>query len=336
MEILNLKKQSVSGGCEIFWQILLLCLLLLLLFLWGCAPSLSGLNKENRTPETTLLQNDIIAAIGNKNITFKEFEYGFNSLKPEMREGLTEISQKENFLNDLVFKYLFASEAVFKKIDAESNISYTVKSIENSILAGEYMNRYVKTPIDASDEETEDYYNLHINDYTVTSFVTASHILIKPESAAPESWKQALLKAEKIRKGLKNKADFKATAAKFSHDSKTASKGGLMWNFNKQNCPQGFPKEVFTIKTGQISSPLKGADGYHIILVKYRRDEGYKPFEQVKTQIIKKVKRAKQDAIIAKEKERLYKKYMVSINKDLLQKIAVNKFVPAPVKKKPG
>ena len=335
MQILNFKKKSVPGGCEIFWQILLLCLLLLLLFLWGCA-SRSGLNKENRTPETTLPQNDIIAAIGNKNITFREFEYGFNSLKPEMREGLTEASQKENFLNDLVFKYLFASEAVSKKIDAESSISYTLKSIENSILAGEYMNRYVKTPLDASDEEAEGYYNLHINDYTVTSFVTASHIFIKPESAGPESWKQALLKAEKIRKGLKNKADFKAAAAKFSDDSKTASKGGLMWNFNKQNCPQGFPKEVFFIKPGQISNPLKGADGYHIILVKYRRDEGYKPFERVKTQIIKKVKRAKQDAIIANEKERLCKKYMVSINKELLQKVAVKKFVPAAVKKKPG
>lgn len=334
MQILNLKKKSALDVYEILWQLFLLCLLLLLLFLWGC--SSSGSIQTNWPQKKTLLENDIIVAIGSKNITFKEFEYGFNSLPQDMREGLTQISQKENFLNDLVFKYLFANEAVSKKIDMESSISYTLKSIINNILAGEYMNRYVKTPVNASDEEAKDYYNRHINEYTVTTFVTARQIFIKPESAVPGSWDLALLKAEKIREGLKNKADFEIAAAKFSDDSKTASKGGLMWNFNKQNCPQGFPVEVFSIKTGQISKPLKGADGYHLILVEYRRDEGYKPFERVKTQIIRKVKQAKQDAIIAKEKERLYKKYMISINKKLLQKVAVKNFLPAPVKKKPG
>ena len=83
--------------------------------------------------------------------------------------------------------------------------------------------------------------------------VRASHILVEKQS-------QAL----KIFEELKGGADFRELAKKYSI-CPSGKKGGDLGQFGRGQMVKEFEQAAFTLKTGQVSEPVKTKFGYHII-----------------------------------------------------------------------
>lgn len=145
---------------------------------------------------------------------------------------------------------------------------------------------YVKKSI--TDDEIQKYY-----DDEVIGDIKVRHILIKPETTddmsteeQQEAEDKAKEEAEDLIKQLDDGADFEELAKKNSDDTGSASDGGLIDYFNKDdNMDEAFLNASIDLEEGKYTEePVKSSFGYHIIL---KVDQKSKPkLKNVKDDII--------------------------------------------------
>ena len=146
---------------------------------------------------------------------------------------------------------------------------------------------YVKNSI--TDDEIQKYY-----DDEVIGDIKVRHILIKPDTnddmsteEKTEAEDKAKKEAEDLIKKLDDGADFKELAKEYSDDTGSASDGGLIDYFNKDdNMDEAFLNASIDLEEGKYTEePVKSSFGYHIIL---KLDQKKKPkLNKVKDEIRK-------------------------------------------------
>ncbi len=145
---------------------------------------------------------------------------------------------------------------------------------------------YVKDSI--TDDEIQKYY-----DDEVIGDIKVRHILIKPETTddmsteeQTEAEEKAKKEAEDLIKKLDDGADFEKLAKENSDDTGSASDGGLIDYFNRDdNMDEAFLNASIDLEEGKYTEePVKSSFGYHIIL---KVDQKKKPkLKKVKDDII--------------------------------------------------
>lgn len=142
------------------------------------------------------------------------------------------------------------------------------------------------------DAELRAAYAASMDNFRMPERVKARHILIKADEKSTDAEKKkALAKAEDLLKQLKAGADFNQLAEKNSEDSSNAPKGGdLGWFVRGQMVPE-FDKAAFTLKPGQLSGIVTTQFGYHILKVDEKESARVKPFEEVKDDLAKELKK---------------------------------------------
>lgn len=116
--------------------------------------------------------------------------------------------------------------------------------------------------------------------------IKPAHILMYVEQKAPkEDLEKARLRADSIYNALKNGADFAELARKLSQDPGSAKNGGeLPWLQPGQTLKE-FEDAAYALKEGEMSRPVLSPVGYHIILMKGRKQ--FEPFDTLKADILK-------------------------------------------------
>jgi foldase protein PrsA len=112
--------------------------------------------------------------------------------------------------------------------------------------------------------------------------VKASHILVQDEKTAKE------VKA-KLDKG----EDFAKLAKEYSQDPGSAENGGDLGFFGPGKMVPEFEEAAYKLKKGEVSAPVQSSFGYHIIKVTDKKE--LKPFEEMKAELEKEIKRSKLD-----------------------------------------
>ena len=145
---------------------------------------------------------------------------------------------------------------------------------------------HVKSSI--TDDEIQKYY-----DDEVIGDIKVRHILIKPDTTddmsteeKTEAEDKAKKEAEDLIKKLDDGDDFKELAKEYSDDTGSASDGGLIDYFNKDdNMDEAFLNASIVLEKGKYTEePVKSSFGYHIIL---KLDQKKKPkLKKVKNDII--------------------------------------------------
>lgn len=139
-----------------------------------------------------------------------------------------------------------------------------------------------------TDDEIEKYY-----DDEVIGDIKVRHILISPETTddmsteeQTEAEEKAKKEAEDLIKKLDDGADFEELAKEYSDDTGSASDGGLIDYFNKDdNMDEAFLNASIDLEEGKYTEePVQSSFGYHIIL---KLDQKKKPkLNKVKNDII--------------------------------------------------
>lgn len=139
-----------------------------------------------------------------------------------------------------------------------------------------------------TDDEIEKYY-----DDEVIGDIKVRHILISPETTddmsteeQTEAEEKAKKEAEDLIKKLDDGADFEKLAKEYSDDTGSASDGGLIDYFNKDdNMDEAFLNASIDLEEGKYTEePVQSSFGYHIIL---KLDQKKKPkLNKVKNDII--------------------------------------------------
>jgi foldase protein PrsA len=134
----------------------------------------------------------------------------------------------------------------------------TEAQVEDSIrsqLLNEAIFNKVTADVKVADKDVSNYYNEHKSQYGTPESRVVRHILVKPTQKAL---------ADQLYAQLKAGGDFAALAKKYSKDPGSAAQGGKLTISKGQTVPP-FDKAAFSLKTNEISKPVKTQYGWHII-----------------------------------------------------------------------
>ena len=143
----------------------------------------------------------------------------------------------------------------------------------------------VSTTVDES--TLRDLYNKKINAYRTADQKMASNILFavgKDASAAVAN--AALVKANNVAKLARvSGADFAALAKQYSEDEGSKDSGGDLGAVEPGLFDPALEKAFASMQVGQVSDPVRGADGYNVILYRENVAGDVRAFEDVRPEL---------------------------------------------------
>lgn len=142
----------------------------------------------------------------------------------------------------------------------------------------------IPTPADTAIAQM---YQSTLNQYAVPEKRSARHILFRLGDAADKNAEQKA-QAENVLARIRAGEDFAEMAKEFSADG-SASRGGDLGFFQRDQMVKPFADATFTMEEGAVSDIVETQFGYHIIKLEKIQPARIKPLEEVRDQIIAKL-----------------------------------------------
>lgn len=225
----------------------------------------------------TFAQNNdpVVMKINNKPVARSEFEYNFNKNNGDNVVDKKDISEYV----DLFVNYKLKVEAA---LDARYDTLSSFKK-EFIVYRDQQIRPYFVTE-EAEEAEVKRYYEKMKAGIGPDGLVAPAHIMIMlPQKATPEFQATAKERIDSIYNVLKNGGDFEELARQYSEDKGSGSRGGALGWITRGQTVKEFEDVAFALKTGEMSEPVLSPFGYHIILMKERKD--LEPYDELKSQI---------------------------------------------------
>lgn len=231
------------------------------------------------TVSMTKAQSDdpVIMKINGNPVTRSEFEYSYNKNNSDDVIDKKTIDEYVDLFVNYKLKVVAAYDA---KLD-------TLSSFKKEFAM--YRDQQIRPAfVEDSDvvAEARKVYENTKERIGTKGLIKASHILLYVEQkASKEKLEEARLRADSIYEVLKAGGDFAELAKKYSQDPGSAKNGGeLPWLQPGQTLKE-FETAAYALQKGEMSRPVLSPVGYHIILMKDRKQ--FEPFDTLKNDIIK-------------------------------------------------
>lgn len=226
---------------------------------------------------SAIAQNDpVIMRINGQPVLRSEFEYSYNK---NNTEGVIDKKTVDEYVELFVNYKLKVAAAMEAKMDTMASFKaeftqYRDQQIKPSLV----------TDADVEKEAQKVYENTK-NNIGERGLVRPAHILLQLNQQASEADKnKAKATIDSIYSLLKGGADFAVLAKQFSQDPGSARNGGLLpWIGPNQTFPD-FEKVAYSLQEGEMSAPFLSPAGYHIILMKGRKQ--LEPYDSLRTNIL--------------------------------------------------
>lgn len=170
-------------------------------------------------------------------------------------------------------------------------------NLKESILTQKVIQQEVGQHISVTQQEIQEYYNQHKSEMERPEQVRLSEILIStqppataktansaPEPSTDELVTQGKAKADAIYAELQKGAKFDVVAQKESAGP-TAGQGGDLEYFKRGTLSKQLEDQVFALKAGQYTEPIRTNQGWVILKVTEHTSEGVPPLKEVEPQI---------------------------------------------------
>lgn len=223
-------------------------------------------------------QNDpTIMTVNGQPVSRSEFEYSYNK---NNSEGVIDKKSVEEYVDLFINYKLKVVEAYAARLD-------TLSSFKSEFAM--YRDQQVRPSfVEDADilAEAKKVYDETVKRIGPAGLIMPAHILLRlAQDATKEQQEAAKLRIDSIYSALKGGADFAELAKKLSQDPGTARNGGqLPWIESNQTVKE-FNDAAFALEVGEMSEPVLSPFGYHIILMKDRKQ--LEPFDTLKSDIIR-------------------------------------------------
>lgn len=171
-----------------------------------------------------------------------------------------------------------------KDLKAKLNqLGIPLEAYRQEIATDLLLDKIAQQEVKVSEEEIKQYYGEHQEEFTKGPRTRARMMMFRDQSSA-----EAVLTALK-----EPGADFAGLAQNLSEDDATRSAGGDMGYFEKNDYATAITEAAFALKPGQISGIVKAPDGWVILKAEDHKAAGVMPLEEVRDQILQRLKRDK-------------------------------------------
>ena len=256
-------------------------------------------------PLSAVAQSDpIIMTVAGVDVPRSEFEYSYNK---NNTDGVIDKKTVEEYVELFVNYKLKVQAALDAKYD-------TLSSFKTEF--AQYRDQQV-LPTFVTDAdmlaEAHKVYDQTVENIGPDGLVSAAHILIlTPQKATEEQQQEAKRRIDSVYTALQAGADFEALAKQVSQDPGSARRGGMLGWFSRHQMVKEFEDAAFALQPGQMSKPFQSPYGWHIILMKERKQ--LEPFDFHRESIFKFLEqRGARNAITERKLEA-----MVKVTRDML------------------
>ncbi len=219
----------------------------------------------------------VVMTVNGVPVTRSEFEYSYNK---NNGEGVIDKKTVEEYAELFVNYKLKVAAAVDEHLD-------TLSSFKDEFAM--YRDQQVRPTIVTDAEildEARKAYNRAKESIGAKGLIRPAHIFFRLSTKATQHEQELVRqRADSVYRALQAGADFAALAAKVSQDPRSAAReGNLGWMQPGQTFVE-FEEAAYALQPGQFSRPVLTSEGYHIILVKERKQ--LEPFEELKDMIVR-------------------------------------------------
>ncbi len=281
-------------------------------------------------------EDRVIATINGEQALESEFKLFQKVHALKSVDGAADSAIKTELFNRFIERKIVLGEAKKKKITAtEAEISAAFRDFDGGVTGkgfpevlkrrGISVEDWQKYSVDQvvfekalsgfaevaapGDAEIKDYFRAHQDEFLRGEQVHAFQIVSDNAVAA-----------ENIRKDLAGGGDF-MEIAKARSRSPDSENGGDLGFVSPDDLPPEMSEAVFRIETGKVSRVIKSEYGFHIFLVKEKRNKGAASLEEVKPLIVDRLSREKAEKILASRLKELGDSTNVKISKVYLEEI---------------
>ena len=201
--------------------------------------------------------NDVIAKVNGSPITYADVALADETMGSSL-QGVPEKMRFQYLLSALIDRKIVAEAAKKKHVDEDPGAKRRMEFAQEKALRDFYWLQLMQSRI--TEKAIKAYYKKNIADAPAEQEAHAEHILVSNKDDA-----------KKVEAELKAGKDFKAVAKEFSKGPSASNGGDLGW-FKKDDVVPAFGDAVFKMKPGQVSDPVKTQFGWHVIKLLEMRD----------------------------------------------------------------
>lgn len=259
----------------------------------------------SKQPEQQATPANVLARVGRWTITVDEFNERLSALKEAVPDfDTTSMDAKKLVLETLVRQQLLVSEAEKVGLANQKDIQAAVDEFRRTLIVQETVKNLLRD-IKVSDEEARAFYEAQ---KTVLVEPTQWHV----RAIVVDSQEKANTLSTQLLQG----ADF-VEIAKQNSIGETAAQGGDLGFIAEAPFPE-MQNAIAPLNTGEVSTVLKGPQGYYIVKVEEKKGGNPIPFEDIKQDILDNQLMLKQQQAILDYVEKLKGETKVEVREDLL------------------
>jgi peptidyl-prolyl cis-trans isomerase SurA len=158
-------------------------------------------------------------------------------------------------------------------------------NIRNGILTQRVIGSEVGSHITIGKEEVAKYYEEHKKEFVRPEQVALREIEVSTEGKKDSELPDLKKKAETALKRVKDGEDFGEIAKRFS-DSSTAKQGGFLGVYKRGELSKQLEEIVFKMKKNDLTEVMDTKQGYLVLQVLERYEEGEQPLNKVENEIM--------------------------------------------------
>lgn len=234
-------------------------------------------------------ESSVVATIGQNSVMLSEVREALQKLDLKDQATLGKDSSALNqVVRVLLVQRLMLSEAKAKNWHEKTEVKAAMERARDAALAESYLQSVSAPPEEyPSDTELQQTYDTLRPKLGTPKQWRLAQIYI---SAPPEVGKEELAKAETklaaLKKALTNKdPDFAKLATEYSDDQVSAAQGGEIGWMAEAGIVADIRTEASLLKAGELSSPIRLKDGWHILKCLDLREAHTPKLEDIKSSL---------------------------------------------------
>jgi len=221
----------------------------------------------------------VVMTINGKPVPRSEFEYSYNK---NNTDGVVDKKSVEEYV-DLFINYKLKVQAA---LDARLDTLTSFRQ-EFALYRDQQVRPAMVTDADVLAEARRLYDDTKAQ-IGPKGLIQLAHILIRLSTMADKDVQEkARQRADSVYQALQAGADFAELAKKVSQDEQSAVRGGLLPWMAPNQAFKEFEDAAYALQKGEMSAPVLSPVGYHIILMKDRKQ--LEPFEELQAMIVKSI-----------------------------------------------
>ncbi len=284
--------------------------LLVLAMAAATLPATAAKKKEavkSKAAAKTVAPDDsdaVLVRVGKDVITRRSIAERLSEIPEQYRSNYQTPEGRRQLVNRMIEERAWVQDAETEGIENRPEVVRQLAQQRRDLLIRTRINELMAGNSAPTDSEAKAYYDEHLADFKTPATVSMRHIELKTEADARKVL--ALAKA----KG----ADWNKLAAAWSQDTLTRSNGGNLGTVTREGGfsslgPQpALAESAMALGEGKIGGPYRTNRGWHVIKVESVRPDAERPFDQVRSYIVRQLTQEKQQKFYLDQLDRLKKR----------------------------